>query len=124
MSTSDFLGGLVGYLDSVNKAGLGAEARHRYAWRRQQRHRRGQGRGWHRVPGPLSVFADNVNITSGASGQTVQFTLNSGVVANGFHFLGASPRALGDVNGDHMADLVGFAHDGVLEAFPNGFHLV
>jgi hypothetical protein len=34
------------------------------------------------------------------------------------------PRELGDVNGDGMADLVGFAHNGVLEALSNGFHLV
>jgi len=34
------------------------------------------------------------------------------------------PRALGDVNGDGAADIIGFAHDGVLEALSNGFHLV
>jgi hypothetical protein len=26
--------------------------------------------------------------------------------------------------GDRMADLIGFGHDGVLEALSNGFHLV
>jgi len=31
------------------------------------------------------------------------------------------PRGLGDVNGDGMADLIGFGHDGVLEALSNGF---
>jgi hypothetical protein len=34
------------------------------------------------------------------------------------------PRELGDVNGDGTADLIGFAHDGVLEAVSHGFHLV
>jgi hypothetical protein len=34
------------------------------------------------------------------------------------------PRALGDVNGDGAADIIGFGHDGVLEALSNGFHLI
>ena len=34
------------------------------------------------------------------------------------------PRQLADVNGDHMADIVGFGADGVLEALSNGFHLI
>jgi hypothetical protein len=34
------------------------------------------------------------------------------------------PRELGDVNGDGMADVIGFGHDGVFAALSNGFHLV
>jgi hypothetical protein len=34
------------------------------------------------------------------------------------------PRALGDINGDHMADIVGFGEAGVYEALSNGFHLI
>jgi hypothetical protein len=33
------------------------------------------------------------------------------------------PRVFGDVNGDGAADIVGFAHDSVLLALSNGFHL-
>jgi hypothetical protein len=32
------------------------------------------------------------------------------------------PRELGDVNGDGAADIIGFGHDGVLEALSLGFH--
>jgi hypothetical protein len=31
---------------------------------------------------------------------------------------------LGDINGDHMADIVGFGEAGVYEALSNGFHLI
>jgi hypothetical protein len=34
------------------------------------------------------------------------------------------PRALGDVNGDGAADIIGFGQDGVYEALSNGFHLI
>jgi hypothetical protein len=99
---SDFTGGLVGYLDSVNKAGLGAEAANATV-------SRGAGNSvvvevkvanGTDIPGSLSVFADQMKVTSNASGQTLQFTVDSGVVANGFHFPG--PTASG---GDGANDL-------------------
>jgi Ca2+-binding RTX toxin-like protein len=102
MNASDFLGGLVGYLDSVAKAGLGAEAANATV-------RRGSDNSviveikvanGVEVPGALSVFADHINVTSDASGQTVQFTVDSGVVANGYHFFGA-----GASGGDGANDL-------------------
>jgi Ca2+-binding RTX toxin-like protein len=89
-NASDFLGGLVGYLDSVNKAGLGAEAANATVKRGSDNSvivevKIANGA---EVPGALSVFADHINVTSDASGQTLQFTVDSGVVANGYHFLG------------------------------------
>ena len=102
MNASDFLGGLVGYLDSVNKAGLGAEAANATVYR-------GAGNtvvveikisNSAEVPGSLSVFADQLKITSDASGQTLQFTVDSGIVASGEHFLGAGASA-----GDGANDL-------------------
>ena len=99
---SDFIGGLVGYLDSVNKAGLGAEAANATV-------SRGIGNtvvveikipNGAEVPGSLSVFADQLKITSDASGQTLQFTVDSGIVASGEHFLGAGASA-----GDGANDL-------------------
>jgi hypothetical protein len=102
MSASDFLGGLVGYLDSVNKAGLGAEAANATV-------SRGAGNtvvveikipNSTEVPGALSVFSDHINVTSGASGQTLQFTVDSGIVASGEHFLPAGASA-----GDGANDL-------------------
>jgi Ca2+-binding RTX toxin-like protein len=83
---SDFLGGLVGYLDSVSKAGLGAVAANASV-------RQGPGSGFTveigtangiEVPGSLSVFADQVNVTSNAGGQTVQLVFNS-PIAVGIH---------------------------------------
>jgi hypothetical protein len=81
MSKSDFLGGLVGYLDSVNKAGLGAEAANAIVKRGSDNSviveiKVANGA---EVPGALSVFADHLTITSDASGQTLQFTVDSGL---------------------------------------------
>jgi Ca2+-binding RTX toxin-like protein len=101
MHGSDFLGGLVGYLDSIAKAGLGAEAANATA---------GRGAGnsvlvevkvanGAEVPGALSVFADQMNITSDASGQTLHFYVDSGIVAGGEHFLAAGASA-GDGGND------------------------
>ena len=102
VSGSDFLGGLVGYLDSVDKAGLGAAAENASV-------RRGAGNSvivevkvanGAEVPGSLSVFADHVNIASDASGQTVQFTVDGGLAARGYNGLGA-----GASEGDGLNDL-------------------
>jgi Ca2+-binding RTX toxin-like protein len=90
-NASDFLGGLVGYLDSVAKAGLGAAAANATV------KRGGDGSvivelkvaGGVEVPGALSVFADHIAIAGDGGGQTIQFTVDGGVVASGFHFLGA-----------------------------------
>jgi hypothetical protein len=69
----DFLGGLVGYLDSVGKAGLGAAAANATV-------KPGGGASvivevgvanGAEVPGSLSVFADQTNVSSDAAGTTV-----------------------------------------------------
>ncbi len=97
MSKSDFLGGLVGYLDSVAKAGLGAEAANAIV-------KRGSDNSviveikvasGVEVPGSLSVFADHLNITSDASGQTLQFTVNSGLGMSGTLLLGPGTGSAG-----------------------------
>jgi hypothetical protein len=95
MKGSDFLGGLAGYIDSLNKAGLGAEAANAIIYR-------GAGNSVAvdvkiangvEVPGALSVFADQFKVSSDASGQTLHFTVDSGIVASGAHFLLASSQA-------------------------------
>ncbi len=99
---SDFIGGLVGYLDSVAKAGLGAAAANASVGRA------GNGSvivevkvaNGTEVPGALSVFADQVNIVSGATGQTVQFTVDGGLAARGYNSLGADASG-----GDGLNDL-------------------
>jgi hypothetical protein len=50
------------------------------------------------------------------------FGYNAG--AGGWASQDLYPRALGDVNADGAADIIGFGHDGVLEALSNGFHLI
>ncbi|MEA2820226.1 MAG: hypothetical protein QOJ86_2230, partial [Bradyrhizobium sp.] len=99
MGASDFLGGLVGYLDSVNKAGLGAEAANATV-------KQGSGSSMIvellvgngvEVPGALSVFADSTSVSSDASGQTVQFVFNGGLGAAGFHGFGAAGTAGHDI---------------------------
>ena len=108
MNASDFLGGLVGYLDSVNKAGLGAAAANATV-------SRGVGNtvvveikipNGAEVPGALSVFADHMTVTSDASGQTLQFIVDSGFSASGTQYIagGASGTAGHDI-------LVGSAGD-------------
>ncbi len=47
------------------------------------------------------------------------FAVNDGWASQNLY-----PRQLGDVNGDGNADLIGFAHNGVVETLSNGFHLV
>src|ERR1700754_3597956 len=94
---SDFTGGLVGFLDSVNKAGLGAEAANAIV-------KRGSDNSviveikvdnGAEVPGALSVFADHMTVTSDASGQTLQFTVDNGVVASGTLLLGPGTGSAG-----------------------------
>jgi VCBS repeat-containing protein len=75
----------------------------------------------------------------GANGAIVSLATGNGHFASpvagisNFGFLAAAggwtsqdlyPRALGDVNGDGAADIIGFGHDGVFEALSNGFHLI
>ncbi len=90
MSASDFLGGLVGWLDSVSKAGLGAAAANATV-------SRGVGNtvvveikipNGAEVPGALSVFADHMTVSSDASGQTLQFIVDSGFSASGTQYIG------------------------------------
>jgi hypothetical protein len=84
MSKSDFLGGLVGYLDSVAKAGLGAEAANATVTRPADNSILVEIKVANgvEVPGALSVFADRMNIISDASGQTLQFTVDTGFSAS------------------------------------------
>src|ERR1700754_864584 len=106
---SDFTGGLVGFLDSVNKAGLGAEAANAIV-------KRGSDNSviveikvdnGAEVPGALSVFADHMTVTSDASGQTLQFIVDNGVNASGTLLLG--PGASG--TGGHDIMVGGAADD-------------
>jgi hypothetical protein len=116
MSGSDFLGGLVGYLDSVNKAGLGAEAANAVV-------KRGSDNSviveikvanGVEIPGSLSVFADHLNITSDAGGQTLQFTVDSGLGASGTLLLGPGTGSgghdimVGGAGNDNFAGGAGF----------------
>ncbi len=83
---SDFLGGLVGYLDSVGKAGLGFDAAAVSV--------KPLGGGSVAVeikvpndtdiPGSLSVFAEQTNEFSDANGTTVQFVFANGI-SGAFH---------------------------------------
>ncbi|HXO72462.1 MAG TPA: cadherin domain-containing protein, partial [Bradyrhizobium sp.] len=109
VGSSDFLGGLVGWLDSVAKAGLGAEAANAIV-------KRGSDNSviveikvdnGVEVPGALSVFADHLTVTSDASGQTLQFTVDSGLNASGTLLLG--PGASG--TGGHDIMVGGAADD-------------
>jgi Ca2+-binding RTX toxin-like protein len=95
VSGSDFLGGLVGYLDSVNKAGLGAVAAN--ATIKQSggdvtvEIKVSNGAD---IPGSLSVFADHTSQSSDASGTTVQFGFINGLAA-GFHGPGSTSLVSG-----------------------------
>src|ERR1700754_4134295 len=97
MGKSDFLGGLVGYLDSVDKAGLGAEAANAIVKRGSDNSviveiKVANGA---EVPGALSVFADHLTITSDASGQTLQFTVDNGLNASGTLLFGPGAGTAG-----------------------------
>jgi hypothetical protein len=84
VGASDFLGGLVGWLDSVAKAGLGAEAANVTVRRPADNSILVEIKVANgvEVPGALSVFADHMNIISDASGQTLQFTVDGGFSAS------------------------------------------
>jgi hypothetical protein len=109
VNASDFLGGLVGYLDSVNKAGLGAGAANASV-----KHGSGSsivvevhvGNGVE-VPGSLSAFADQTNLTSDASGQTVQLVFGGELAAAGFHGPGSAtfPSGVWQVTGTAGSNL-------------------
>jgi hypothetical protein len=99
-NTTDFLGGLVGYLDSVNKAGLGAEAANAVvklsgtaSFTVDIKIANGA-----EVPGSLSVFASQTSQTSDASGTTVEFT--NALAIGGFSVRAASMGA-----GDNANDI-------------------
>jgi hypothetical protein len=86
-NASDFLGGLAGWLDSVNKAGLGAVAADASL-------KHGSGGtvtvdikvpNGTEVPGALSVFADALSQHSDASGTTVEFSLGAALAAGAYH---------------------------------------
>ncbi len=94
-NTSDFLGGLVaGYFDSIKKAGLNFDAanvsvKHGSGSSIVVEIRVANGVD---VPGSLSVFADQTNEITDASGKTVQFVFANGLAPLGFH--GAASAAL------------------------------
>ncbi len=103
---SDFIGGVVGWLDSVNKAGLGAEAANATVKLNgttvtvEIKIANGA-----EVPGALSVFADTISQTSDATGTTVRFVFNNGLAVTGFQFLAAG--APGTPGNDIMAGSAG-----------------
>ena len=77
-SSSDLLGGLVGFLNSVSKAGLGAMAANasvKYGVGGSPIVEVSVANGAN-VPGALSVFADQVGQRSDATATTVTFTFN------------------------------------------------
>ena len=85
---SDFLGGLVmGYFDSVKKAGLNFDAANASVKHGTDGSVTVEIRVANsvEVPGALSIFADATNEISDASGKTVQFVFGSGLVPGGFH---------------------------------------
>jgi Ca2+-binding RTX toxin-like protein len=95
-SPNDFLGGLVGFLDSVHKAGLADASNVSVKF--------GSGSSMLvevrvasgvEVPGALSVFADQTNEISDATGKTVQFVFANGLGAVGFQGFGVA-RTAGD----------------------------
>jgi 20S proteasome alpha/beta subunit len=101
-NASDFLGGLPGFLDSVEKAGLVFDASNVSVT---------QGTGGSvivqirvgagaYIPGELSVFASQTNEIDDATGKNVQFVFNDGLAFAGFHTL-----AIGAAAGDGGNDL-------------------
>ena len=94
---SDFGGGLVGFLDSVKKAGLADTSSISVK----------QGSngsvtielhvaGDREIPGSLAVFADQVNEINDDTGVTLQFVFNDGLAAGGFHTLGSNQGDTGN----------------------------
>ncbi|MBI3699143.1 MAG: hypothetical protein HY242_01680 [Afipia sp.] len=86
-ATSDFLGGLVGFLSSVKLSGLGTAASNISISKDSNGKaiveiRLANGVD---VPGSLSVYADHVNEVSTANGRVLQFVFDDGLAAAGFH---------------------------------------
>jgi hypothetical protein len=87
VNPSDFLGGLVGWLDSVGKAGLsfnaaGVSVSPSGGGNVTVAIKVANGTD---VPGALSAFADQVGQSSDASGTTVQLVFANALAAGGFH---------------------------------------
>jgi RTX calcium-binding nonapeptide repeat (4 copies) len=102
VTKSDFLGGLVGYLDSVSKAGLGAVAANASVSHGGVNDsvitvaiRTSNGA---EVPGSLSAFADVTSVSSDAAGQTVQLQFGASLAAGGFQRLGPGAAGGNGVN--------------------------
>jgi Ca2+-binding RTX toxin-like protein len=98
---SDFLGGLVGYLDSVGKAGLAFDAANvavKYSGGTSVTVEIKAPNGAD-IPGALSVFATQTSQSSDATGTTVQLLFSDGLAAGGFHGF-ASGQGLGDSGND------------------------
>jgi hypothetical protein len=104
VNASDFTGGLVGYLDSVGKAGLGS-------WASSVSVSYGgadnsvitiaiKTPNGVEVPGALAAFADATTVSSDASGQTVQLIIGANLAAVGFH-----RRDAGITTGDGYNDI-------------------
>ena len=83
---SDFLGGLVGYLDSVKKAGLAFSAADvSFGHSGNNVTIAVKAPNGADIPGALSVFASQTNQSSDATGTIVQFVFSDGFNASGFH---------------------------------------
>jgi hypothetical protein len=102
VGASDFLGGLVGYLDSVSKAGLGPVAANATVSHGGVNDsvitvaiKAPNGAD---VPGSLVAFADATTIASDATGQTVQLQFAGNLIAGGFSRLGATASGGNGVN--------------------------
>jgi hypothetical protein len=112
VNASDFLGGLVGYLDSVKHAGLGFDAAgvsvSHSGSSISVAIKVPNGTD---IPGALSVFANQTSQSSDASGTTVQFVFTDGLAAGGFHGVGAA-QSSGDTGNDWW-----FGSDSVANTF-------
>ncbi len=98
---SDFLGGLVGYLDSVKKAGLGFDAAgvsvsHGGDGSVTVGIRVPDGT---EVPGALSAFANQTTQSSDAGGTTVKLVFTNALADVGFHLVSPGASA-GDAGND------------------------
>jgi Ca2+-binding RTX toxin-like protein len=85
VNASDFTGGLVGWVDSVKKAGLVGASNVSFNQIGNTAFIEIKVANGSNVPGALSAFADQVNQHSDASGTTLQFVFNNGLVPLGFH---------------------------------------
>jgi hypothetical protein len=90
VNASDFTGGLVGYLDSVSKAGLGAWAStasvsYNGVFQNAVITISIKTPNGVEVPGSLAAFADAISVSSDASGQTVQLMIGANLLAVGYH---------------------------------------